>query len=101
MSVSDALGVAALCAGLVMAVAPALQVRRMLHTRSSRDFSLGYPTLLCAGFVAWLAYGFSLGNLPMILSNTASLGFMLATIAVALYFRRERAVEPVEASPEG
>jgi MtN3 and saliva related transmembrane protein len=88
MTVSDVLGVGALCAGLVMAVAPTLQVRRMLQTRSSRDFSLGYPTLISAGLVLWLAYGISLSNLPMMLSNAASLAFMAATIGVALYFRR-------------
>ena len=88
MNATDALGTAALIAGLLMAVAPALQVRRMFQTRSSRDFSIGYPTLLSVGFVLWLAYGVALGNLPMMLSNTASLVFMLATISVALYFRR-------------
>jgi uncharacterized protein with PQ loop repeat len=111
MSASDVLGTAALFAGLLMAVAPALQMRRMLQTRSSRDFSLGWPTLLCAGFLVWLAYGVSLSNWPMTLSNTASLTFMLATIAVALHLRRARvaggagenveAREAVEATREG
>lgn len=89
MNVTDTLGAAALIAGLLMAVSPVLQVRRMLQTRSSRDFSIGYPTLLSVGFVLWLAYGVALGNLPMMLSNTASLSFMLVTIGVALYFRRD------------
>jgi len=88
MTTTDALGTAALMAGLIMAVAPGLQVRRMLQTRSSRDYSIGYPTLISLGLVLWLAYGLALGNLPMILSNTASLAFLLATIGVALYFRR-------------
>ena len=94
MNLTDALGTAALLAGLLMAVAPVLQVRRMVQTRSSRDFSLGYPTLLSVGFVLWMAYGVSLGNVPMMLSNTASLTFMIATIAVALYFRRAAAPAP-------
>jgi MtN3 and saliva related transmembrane protein len=88
MNPTDVLGAAALAAGLIMAVAPTLQIRRMFQTRSSRDFSIGYPTLLSVGFVLWLAYGVTLGNLPMMLSNTASLAFMLVTIGVALYFRR-------------
>jgi MtN3 and saliva related transmembrane protein len=91
MTISDYLGTAALFAGLAMAVAPVLQVRRMFETRSSRDFSIAYPALLSVGFVLWLAYGVSLGNMPMMLSNTASLTFMLLTIGVALYFRRQRA----------
>jgi MtN3 and saliva related transmembrane protein len=88
VNVTDTLGAAALIAGLLMAVSPVLQVRRMLQTRSSRDFSIGYPTLLSVGFVLWMAYGVALGNLPMMLSNTASLTFMLVTIGVAVYFRR-------------
>lgn len=88
MTMSDVLGTAALVAGLLMAIAPALQIRRMLKTRSSRDYSLGYPALLSAGFVLWLAYGLSIWNPPMIISNIASLTFMTLTIGVALRFRR-------------
>jgi MtN3 and saliva related transmembrane protein len=88
MTTTDILGTLALIAGVLMAMSPALQVRRMLQTRSSRDYSLGYPALLCVGFVFWLAYGLSLVNWSIILSNMASLAFMLSTIAVALYFRR-------------
>lgn len=84
---ADVLGTAALLAGLLMAVSPALQVRRMLRTRSSRDFSLGYAALLCAGFVLWLAYGAAIWNLPMLISNSASLAFMLVTIGVAYRYR--------------
>jgi uncharacterized protein with PQ loop repeat len=88
MNLVDILAVSATVAGLVMAVSPALQVRRMLQTRSSRDVSLGYLTMLCLGFVLWMAYGISLGNVPMMISNTASLTVMVVTIAVALSFRR-------------
>ena len=88
MTTTDVLGTAALIAGVLMALSPTLQVRRMLQTRSSRDYSLGYPTLLCIGFVFWLAYGLALPNWSIILSNLASLTFMVSTIAVALYFRR-------------
>ncbi len=93
MTTTDALGTAALIAGILMALSPTLQVRRMLQTGSSRDYSLGYPSLLCIGFLFWLAYGLSLVNWPMILSNIASLAFMLSTIGVALYFRRSEAVQ--------
>ena len=97
MTTTDALGTAALIAGILMALSPTLQVRRMLQTRSSRDYSLGYPSLLCAGFVFWLAYGLALVNWPMIVSNIASLAFMLSTIVVALYFRRSEATATAHA----
>ena len=83
-----------------MALAPSLQIRRMLQTRSSRDVSLGYLALLGAGFVIWLAYGLSIGNWPLIMSNVASLTFMTITILVALSFRRRR-VGAGSPSPSG
>jgi len=88
MSNTEMLAVLATLAGVLMAISPILQVRRMLRTRSSNDVSLLYLSMLCGGFVAWLAYGWSLGNPAMIISNTASLVFMLFTIGVALTFRR-------------
>jgi MtN3 and saliva related transmembrane protein len=88
MAVSDLLAVGATFWGLLMAIAPALQIRRMFQTRSSRDVSLGYLTLLTPGFVLWLAYGFSIGNAAIVITNTASLTFMLLTIGIAWAFRR-------------
>jgi MtN3 and saliva related transmembrane protein len=96
MTTTDVLAVGATVAGLVMAVSPSLQVRRMLQTRSSRDVSIGYLSMLCVGFVLWISYGVALGNAPMMLTNSASFTFMVATIGVALYFRRSGAApEPV------
>ena len=88
MTAPEILAVAATIAGVLMAAAPFLQIRRMLHTRSSRDVSLLYLSLLEVGFVLWLAYGWAIGNAAMIISNIASLGFMTVTIGAALVFRR-------------
>jgi MtN3 and saliva related transmembrane protein len=85
---TDLLGLGATLAGIMMAVSPFFQIRRMRKTGSSRDFSLLYAALLSVGFVAWLTYGLALGNAPMIVSNLASLSFMAVTIAVALAYRR-------------
>ena len=45
-------------------------------------------SMLAGGFVVWLAYGLSISNWAMIISNTASLVFMAITIVVALSYRR-------------
>ena len=60
----------------------------MRRTRSSHDVSLLYLSMLAGGFVVWLAYGLSICNWAMIISNTASLMFMTITIVVALSYRR-------------
>jgi uncharacterized protein with PQ loop repeat len=79
-----------------MAIAPTLQIRRMLKTGSSRDVSLGYLSLLSAGFVLWFAYGVALGNAAMMICNTASLTIMSLTIAVALAVRRRTSAQTAD-----
>lgn len=107
MTTPEILAIAATIAGVLMAAAPFLQIRRMLHTRSSRDVSLLYLSLLEVGFVLWLAYGWAIGNPAMIISNIASLGFMTVTIGAALVFRRGKGRDaqaadrvPVELTPD-
>jgi len=103
MPISDVLAVGATGWGLLMGIAPALQIRRMFQTGSSRDVSLGYLGLLTPGFVLWLAYGTSIGNGPVMITNTVSLSFMLITIGIAWAFRRRegRATgRPAEAMPQ-
>lgn len=90
MSIEDVLAIAATAWGLVMGLAPSMQIRRMFQTGSSRDVSLGYLGLLTPGFVLWLAYGISIGNGPVMITNTVSLAFMLITIAIAWSFRRRQ-----------
>jgi uncharacterized protein with PQ loop repeat len=84
----DILATCATIAGVLMAASPFLQIRRMRRTKSSNDVSLLYLTMLAGGFIVWLAYGISLNNWAMMISNTASLVFMLITISVALAYRR-------------
>ena len=91
MALSEYLAIAATLTGILMALAPSLQIRRMLATRSSRDVSIGYLTLLDLGFVIWISYGLSIWNWALIISNAASLTFMTITILVAYSFRRREA----------
>ena len=88
MNTVDVLATCATIAGVLMAMSPFLQVRRMRRTKSSNDVSLLYLTMLAGGFIVWLAYGLSLNNWAMIISNIASLVFMVITILVALTYRR-------------
>jgi uncharacterized protein with PQ loop repeat len=85
---SDTLALTAAAWGVLMAISPLLQIRRMLQTRSSVDLSLGYLGVLLIGFGLWIAYGVSLGNLALIVPNSVALLIGLATIGVALRLRR-------------
>lgn len=88
MTSADYLAIAATCAGLFMALGPILQIRRMRRTRSSNDVSLLWLTMLCVGFVVFVAYGWAISNWVLLVTNTASITVMVVTILTALAFRR-------------
>lgn len=81
------LGVAAAIWGVVMAVSPALQIRKMLQHRSSREVSVAYFCVLLVGFVLWIAYGIAIENWYLIVPNAVAFVVCSTTIAIALRFR--------------
>jgi uncharacterized protein with PQ loop repeat len=94
-----ALGVAAGLYGVVMALSPALQIRRMLLTKSARDVSLGYFFLLLPGFMLWVAYGVASGDPALFIPNVVSTLVAALLIVVALRLRgRERRADNDQAS---
>ena len=74
--------------GIAMGLSPTLQIRQMLHTRSSRDVSLGYLVVLDVGFLLWLSYGISITNWALIASNTVAFTVGTITIGVVAHLRR-------------
>ena len=82
-----ALGFVAASWGVLMALSPILQIRRILAYRSSREVSIGYLTVIVIGFTLWIAYGVALENLALIVPNFLALIVGLATIAIAFRFR--------------
>jgi uncharacterized protein with PQ loop repeat len=59
---STYLAVAASAWGVAMSFAPLLQIRAIRAHGSSQAVSAGYQKILLVGFVLWLAYGISIGN---------------------------------------
>ena len=84
---TDALAPIAASWGVLMAVSPMLQIRRMLERRSSADVSLAYLGVLQVGFTLWIAYGISLGNLALIVPNSVAFLVGVATVIVAVRYR--------------
>ncbi|MDX6439366.1 MAG: MtN3 and saliva related transrane protein [Gaiellaceae bacterium] len=74
--------------GIAMAVSPVLQIRKIVHHRSSHGVSVAYMTVLFVGFLLWLAYGIALGNWAMIVPNVVAAIVIVATMAVTLRYRR-------------
>lgn len=91
-----ALGILAASWGVVMALSPILQIRRILHRRSSDDVSVGYLLVVTVGFVIWIAYGAAIRNLVIMLPNLVALVVGVTTIVVALRYRSS--VPPMDAA---
>jgi uncharacterized protein with PQ loop repeat len=96
LSVETALAVVASSFGVVMGAAPALQIRRMLTERSSRDVSIGYFAIIAFGSVLWASYGVSLGNLAIVIPNVAGFLAAIVTIVVARALRRQERLVVVD-----
>jgi MtN3 and saliva related transmembrane protein len=86
-ALSDTLAILAAGWGLMMAISPAMQIRRILQRRSSDDVSLSYWGVLLVGFALWIAYGISLPNLPLIIPNSVALVVGVITVLVARRYR--------------
>jgi MtN3 and saliva related transmembrane protein len=85
--VIDALAVAAASWGVLMALSPILQVRRMVARRSSADVSLAYLGVLQVGFTLWVGYGLSIGNMALVVPNSVAFLIGVATLGIAYRFR--------------
>jgi MtN3 and saliva related transmembrane protein len=86
--VTDALGVAAAAWGVLMAISPLLQIRRIFERRSSADVSVAYLAVLQIGFMLWVGYGLALANLAIVVPNSVAFLVGVATILIALQFRK-------------
>lgn len=83
---SSTLAVAATSWGVLMALAPLLQVRVILRERDASGTSKTWIVILLIGFVLWFAYGVSTGSMPLIISNTMSGTVALILLATAVTF---------------
>lgn len=90
---TDALGAMAASWGVLMALSPLLQMRRVLERRSSADISISYLAVLQVGFSLWVAYGFALRNAAIIVPNSLAFLVGTATIMLALRYRTPSASE--------
>jgi MtN3 and saliva related transmembrane protein len=73
--------------GVVMALAPLLQIREIRRHQSSKSVSVAYQQVLLVGFILWLAYGIADTNLALIIPNTVAALVSLLTILVSLRYR--------------
>jgi len=96
---TDVLPLVAGAWGVLMGLAPLLQIRTILQRRSSADVSIASMAVLLVGFVLWLAYGLSIGDGALIATNATALTVTATAIAVTLAFRRPRSSATTDPAP--
>ena len=83
----DVLGAAAAAWGVLMAISPGLQIRKMILHHSSREVSIAYFWVLLVGFTLWVAYGLAISNWFLVVPNAVAFTVCVTTIAIALRYR--------------
>lgn len=78
--------------GIGMSLAPLLQARRMRQRGSSQDVSMPYLAILLGGFVLYLAYGLSISNRVLVVTNVVSAIVTSTTLFIAWRLRPPRDV---------
>lgn len=84
---TTALAASAASWGVLMALAPLLQIRQIVRRRSARDISIGYLAVLIVGFLLWISYGLSISSLALVIPNSLAFCIGVVTIAVARRYR--------------
>jgi uncharacterized protein with PQ loop repeat len=88
---SQSLAVITTAWGLLMGLAPLLQVRVIVRDKDAGGTSLAWVLILLVGFLLWLAYGLVRQDLPLILSNVVA-ATVTTTLLVTMGVYRRRAV---------
>jgi uncharacterized protein with PQ loop repeat len=81
---SETLAVVTTLWGLVMGLSPLLQIRVILRERDATGTSLGWVLVLLVGFVLWLSYGLTKGDVPIVVTNIVAIVVTSTLLAVIL-----------------
>lgn len=76
-----------LAAGFCTTVAFLPQVIKTWKSKSAKDLSLGMYLIFCTGVLLWLTYGILIADLPIILTNAATLSLALSILFFKLSFK--------------
>jgi uncharacterized protein with PQ loop repeat len=83
--------------GVVMSVAPLIQVNRVVRRGSSDDIAIGPLYIVVIGTMLWLSYGLASGDPTLVVCNLV--GTLVNAVVLTTVFRfrshRRAAAEPV------
>jgi MtN3 and saliva related transmembrane protein len=87
MEAADIFGPIASFMGVLMSLAPMLQVRRVLDRRHSDDVSLAMPIVIATGAAAWIAYGVAADDIYLIVPNVVGVICNVTSVVVVHRYR--------------
>jgi uncharacterized protein with PQ loop repeat len=73
--------------GVGAAGAALFQTRQLLESRRSCEVSARFFAVYAGGYAVWLAYGVSIGSVPLIVVDAIGVVCATATLAIALSLR--------------
>jgi uncharacterized protein with PQ loop repeat len=97
MTLASLVGPIAAAMGVLMALSPLLQARRIRIARDSSEVSSGVFAVMRVNASAWLLYGFATANVILVLPNLVAL---LTTTATLYTIRRHRPAVAPASTPD-
>jgi uncharacterized protein with PQ loop repeat len=89
--VSALIGAIVTVYGVFGAAASLLQARQMQRRECSDDVSLGFLGSLLGGYVIWLLYGITVGDLPLIVVDVV--GLLAGSVAYRVAIRQRSSLQ--------
>jgi MtN3 and saliva related transmembrane protein len=87
--------------GLLMGLAPLLQVRVVIQRRSSAGVSTAWIVVLLVGFILWLCYGAVIDAWPLIITNSVACTVSAVTLVVIMIYRPRTEITAIVPEPSG
>lgn len=76
-----------LMAGFCTTIAFLPQAVKTWKSKSAKDLSLGMYSIFCTGVILWLTYGILISDLPIIITNAATLTLAMSILYFKLRFK--------------
>ncbi|HET7057321.1 MAG TPA: SemiSWEET transporter [Nitrospiraceae bacterium] len=82
----DSMSLLGIAAGALTTMSFLPQVLKTWQSRSAKDFSFWMLGAFTSGVLLWVIYGFSIGSLPIIVTNIATLMLAAALLGMKMKF---------------
>jgi MtN3 and saliva related transmembrane protein len=82
----DSVSLLGIAAGTLTTISFLPQVMKTWRSKSAKDFSFWMLGAFTSGVLLWVIYGFSIGSLPIIATNLATLALATSLVGMKIKF---------------